>query len=392
MSSYGHGAAAVIDRVARRAGRLPTIVVASVWLVHGLFNKLLHGSPRHLQIVQSVPGLAGSRGELVLTIVGMCEVGIAVWVVSGSAAIVCASVQTVFLLSMNVVELSVARSLLLWPAGLIPINLAFLGVAWIGASRRPSATVFTRLRRHPIAVEAHFRHCLTLTYALSPDVLRPLLPPGLELDTYDGYAFVAVALVQTESLRPAVLPAALGQNFFLAGYRIFTTFTPTGGKTMRGLRILRSDADRSGMVAGGNLLTHYNYHHCGASVDDSWPCIHFSVRTDDGRGSLEVTADRSNEMLPAGSAFWSLRDARRFAGPLLFTFDYERETNSIIAIRATRTNWRPAPISVDVRRISFFEQPPFNGCTPTLAAAFYVHDVDYRWERGARYALGDGKE
>jgi len=426
--------AGVREWIVRRIGRWSTFMVAAVWLVHGLLNKLLHFSPRHLQIVQSVPGLAGSRGELVLTAVGMCEVAIAVWVVSGWAATVCAAVQTVFLLSMNIVELSVARSLLLWPAGLVPINLAFLAVAWVAASSRQHATnhseglrpsdsltrslagtpqaplrsrgltrllvrprsfgleMTSRLRRHPIAIEAHFRHCLTLTYAVRPNVLRSLLAPGLELDTYDGHAFVAVALVQTESLRPALLPAALGQDFFLAGYRIFTTFTGRGGKAVRGLRILRSDADRAGMVIGGNLLTHYNYHRCEASCDPSGARIHFSVRTADGLGSLEVTADRSREALPVGSVFWSLRDARRFAGPLLFTFDYERETDSIIAIRATRTNWQPTPVSVDVRRISFFEQAPFNRCAPMLAAAFYVHDVDYRWERGVRYALGERKE
>jgi hypothetical protein len=367
-------------------------LVASVWLIHGLFNKLLHVSPRHLQIVQSVPGLAGSRGEFVLTAVGLCEVGIAVWVVSGWVATICAAFQTVFLLSMNIVELSVARSLLLWPAGLVPINLAFLAVAWVAADSRQPARMLTRLRRHPMAIAAHFRHCLTLTYALPPDVLRPLLPPGLELDTYDGHAFVAVALVQTEQLRPAALPAALGQNFLLAGYRIFTTFTLPGGKTMRGLRILRSDADRSAMVAGGNLLTHYKYHRCQATVVDSPPCIDFSVRTVDGLGALDVSADRSRETLPAGSVFWSMRDARRFAGPLLFTFDHERETNSIISIRATRTNWQPTPVAIDVRRIAFLDQPPFNRCTPILAAAFYVHDVDYRWERGVRYALGERKE
>jgi hypothetical protein len=146
------------------------------------------------------------------------------------------------------------------------------------------------------------------------------------------------------------------------------------------------------MVIGGNLLTHYNYHRCEASCDSSGARIHFSVRAADGLGSLEVTADRSREALPVGSVFWSLRDARRFAGPLLFTFDYERETDSIIAIRATRTNWQPTPVSVDVRRISFFEQAPFNRCAPVLAAAFYVHDVDYRWERGVRYVLGERKE
>ena len=112
------------SRVAQNwLGRLSTIVVATVWLVHGLFNKLLHFSARHLQIVQSMPGLAGSRGQLVLTAVGLCEVGIAVWVWSGWTAGICATVQTVFLLSMNVVELSVARPLLLASSALVSPGL-----------------------------------------------------------------------------------------------------------------------------------------------------------------------------------------------------------------------------------------------------------------------------
>jgi len=375
------------DRTASLLAGLATAIVASVWLVHGLFNKLLHFSPRHLLIVQSVPGLAGGRGEAVLTAIGVFEVGIALWVLSGSAAGVCAAVQTVVLLTMNVVELSTARSLLLWPAGLIPINVLFLSLAWVAARSR-SGNVFVALRRHPIAVKAYFRRCLTLTYALPPEVVRRLLPPGLDLETYDGHAFIAVALVQTRSLRPAGFPERFGQNFFLAGYRVFTTFRQSDGRRLRGLRILRSDADRLAMVIGGNLLTHYNYHRCTTTVEASAVRLHFSVSTSDDHGTLDVLADLSTATLPAGSPFQSVREARRFAGPLPFTFDYERETNAIIAIRATRANWQPDPVSVEVRRISFFDHPVFQGCTPVLAAAFYVHDIDYRWERGVRHPLG----
>jgi uncharacterized protein YqjF (DUF2071 family)/uncharacterized membrane protein YphA (DoxX/SURF4 family) len=375
--------------MARYAGGMSTLFVAAVWLLHGLFNKLLHGSPRHLQIVQSVPGLSGAAGQHVLTLVGLLEVGIAFWVLSGWAAHCCAAVQTAVLLSMNAIELTVARPLLLWPAGLIPVNLVFLAIAWVAAGSREPCTLLARLRRHPIAIHAHLRDCLTLTYALPPDVLRRLLPPGLELETYGGFAFVAVALVQTESLRPAGLPALAGQDFFLAGYRIFTTFAPATGPVMRGLRILRSDADRARMVAGGNLLTHYNYHRCDVSIDASPDRLRVTVRTRDHYGDLDVIADLANAMLPAGSPFRSVRDARRFAGPLPYTFDYEQETHAIIAINARRTNWRPAPVAVDVRRISFFDQAVFDGCTPVLAAAFHVRDIDYRWARGVRYALSE---
>jgi uncharacterized protein YqjF (DUF2071 family) len=253
--------------------------------------------------------------------------------------------------------------------------------------------VRARLRRHPIPIAAHFKQCLTLTYALPPEVLRPLLPPGLQLETFDGYGFVAVALVQTEDLRPAGLPPLLGQDFFLAGYRIFTRFERADGRRIRGLRILRSDTDRARMVAGGNLLTHYNYHRCSARVTATDGRIGVEVSTPDHAGDLRVVANltpQTSGALPAGSPFRSLRDARRFAGPLPFTFDYESETHAIIAIQAARANWNPTPVLVDVERIAFFDSPAFRGCTPILAAAFHTKDIDYRWERGVRHPLGAG--
>ena len=361
--------------------------VAAVWLLHGLYNKLLGGSARHLAIVQSVPGLEGVAGQRVLTAVGFGEVAIALWVLSGWRPRVCAATQTVALLSMNVLELTFARDLLLWPAGLLPLNLAFLALAWSVAEPRVWPRLRARLRRHPFAVQAHFRHAVTLTYALPAEVLRPLLPPGLELETVGGHGFVAVALVQTEALRPAGMPAALGQDFFLAGYRLFTTFRAPNGRRLRGLRILRSDANRARMVAGGNLLTHYNYHRCVSSVDVTPDRLRIVVSTADHAADLRVTADLSVPALPKSSPFATLREARRFAGPLPFTFDYEAETNAIIAIQATRAGWRPEAVSVDVEQLTFFDQPAFAGCTPVLAAAFHVANIDYRWERGVHYRI-----
>jgi uncharacterized membrane protein YphA (DoxX/SURF4 family) len=372
---------------ARNAVPLLTLLVASVWLIHGLYNKLLHGSTRHLAIVQSVPWFGGSTGEHTLMAVGLLETGIGLWVLVGSAPRLCAAVQTVLLPTMNVVELTFARHLLLWPAGLLPLNLAFLALAWTVALSGERGRLFAWLRRHPLPVDAHLRDCITLTYAVPAPVLRRLLPPGLELETVAGFGFIAVAVVEAESLRPSGLPKACGQDFFLAGYRLFARFRLPNGGSIRGLRILRSDTDRWPMVLGGNLLTHYNYHRCDAAVDATPRRIRVSVRTPDGGGDLDVTADPATQTLPAGSPFSSVRDARRFAGPLPFTFDYERETHSIIAIRATRTNWRPVPIAVDVGRIAFFDRPEFAGCTPVLAAAFHVKAIDYRWERGVRYAL-----
>jgi hypothetical protein len=241
------------------------------------------------------------------------------------------------------------------------------------------------LKRHPIPISAFFRHSLVLTYAFPPEILQPLLPEGLVLDTYCGFGFLAIALVQTKDLRPSFLPAAMGSNFFLSGYRIFTRLAG-GAQSKRGLRILRSDTDNPWMVRAGNLLTHYNDHLCEAILEDRDDEIHWTIRTPNATADLEVRARLSDEPapLPDGSPFSIMKDARRFAGPLPYTFDYEEATNSIIGILAMRQVWDPKPVAVEVLRNTFLEQEPFRKAKPILANAFHVRDVPYQWQRGRR--------
>jgi hypothetical protein len=78
------------------------------------------------------------------------------------------------------------------------------------------------LKRHPFPVVAHFDRVVAVSFAFPESTLRPLLPQGLEMDTFEGFGFLTVALVWTRRMRPAGFPEALGQDFFLAGYRIFT--------------------------------------------------------------------------------------------------------------------------------------------------------------------------
>jgi hypothetical protein len=249
----------------------------------------------------------------------------------------------------------------------------------------PELNALYRLRRHPIPISAFFSHSLVLTYALEPQILEPLLPPGLMLDTYRGYGFLAIALVQTKRLRPSFLPAAMGRDFFLSGYRVFTRLAG-GRQSLRGLRILRSDTDHQWMARAGNLLTHYNYRLCRVTVEERGQEIHWAIETPGAEADLEVTAHLTGEPapLPVGSPFATLAEARRFAGPLPYTFDYEEETHSIIGIQAIRQKWDPQPVAVDVLRNAFLEGEPFRRTKPVLANAFYVRDVPYQWQRGKR--------
>jgi hypothetical protein len=245
------------------------------------------------------------------------------------------------------------------------------------------ANMIHLLKRHPIPISAFFRHSLVITYAFPREILETLVPEGLVLDTCRGHAFLAIALVQTEHLRPSFLPAALGRAFFLSGYRIFTRLAG-GALSRRGLRILRSDTDHPWMVRAGNWLTHYNYRLCHVDLREREDELHWTIQTPGSEADLEVTAHLPGKPapLPEGSPFATLAEARRFAGPLPYTFDYEKATNSIIAIRALREKWNPEPVAVEVRRNTFLEREPFRRARPILANAFHVRDVPYQWQRG----------
>lgn len=247
-------------------------------------------------------------------------------------------------------------------------------------------------RRHPIPMVTHFRHSLVLAYAFPADVLRPLVPPGLELDTYGDAGFVAIAAVQADRLRPVGFPAWLGGDFLLTGYRLFVRGPDPSGGQRRGLHIMRSDTDRRSMVLGGNALTHYRYRLAAIrfdSVDADSSTLEIEIRTPDAEADLHVVADLSPpaDQPPLGSPFRGTNDARRYAGPLPWTFDHEPETNSVVAIHGRRSEWHPTPVEVDVKECTFLDDARFRGARPVLANAFHVADIDYRWDRGIRMPL-----
>lgn len=237
-------------------------------------------------------------------------------------------------------------------------------------------------------MQAQFEQVLVLTYALPASTLQSLLPPGLVLDTFENLGFLAIAMVQTRAMRPSFTPRFLGRDFFLTGYRIFARYRRPSGQVLRGLRILRSDTDSEFMVRWGNRLTHYGYRKADVRYKGNLRNLEIEVKSPSGEADLHVLADLTSEpaRLPKDSPFPDFQVARKFAGPLPFTFDYEAETQSIIRIQGVREAWNPKPTNVEVLRNTFIEQEPFRSAHPLLASAFHLTNVPYRWKRGVREA------
>jgi len=110
------------------------LAVAAVWVYEGLWCKLLGGERHQEQVVAAVPFLGPRVGALFLKALGVVEVGMALWVLSGAAPLACAVAQTVLLVTLNANGILWARHLIHDPAGMLVKNFAFLLLAWVGAS------------------------------------------------------------------------------------------------------------------------------------------------------------------------------------------------------------------------------------------------------------------
>lgn len=236
------------------------------------------------------------------------------------------------------------------------------------------------LAHHPFAVAARLSRTTVLTYAVPVAALRPLVPAVLSLDTLDDtWAFVAVAMVQTRQLRPKGVPAFLGQDFFLIGYRVFVRYTTAAGKRLRGLYILRSETDKRRMQWLGNLFTGYHYRTIDIVHQATANGLRFASEKARLRIRVELAAGGEAE-LPVGSPFASWARARRFAGPLPFTFSVDEANRQVVIVEGVREDWHPQPVRVLEAQVGLLDELGLPGVQ--LASAFTMTDIPYSWQKG----------
>ncbi|MFD2599592.1 DUF2071 domain-containing protein [Sphingobacterium corticis] len=239
--------------------------------------------------------------------------------------------------------------------------------------------MFSQLKNHPFAVNAHFDQSIILTFAVSREQLAPLLPPSLQLDTYqDKWAFLAVALVRTSALRPAGFPTWMGQNFFLIGYRIFVRYTDQNGRRLRGLLILKSQTDKKQMSLLGNVFTHYRYEEI--KIQKGAKGSNQIIEAPDNRFRIAFQSNSEDVKMPIDSPFYDWKDARKFAGPLPHTFTYLSNSKEMLIVEGQRQNWIPKPVQINSYNIPYFSELGIKN--PILASAFQIKDIPYHWKKG----------
>ena len=94
------------------AHKLLTIGIAIIWILNGLFCKVLNLVPRHQQIVAKILGNEDAR--LLTVVIGFSEIFMAIWILSGIKSKLNAIAQIIIIAVMNTLEFILVPDLLLW--------------------------------------------------------------------------------------------------------------------------------------------------------------------------------------------------------------------------------------------------------------------------------------
>ena len=129
---------------------LLTVAITLVWLINGLFCKVLNYVPRHRMIVARI--LGETHATILTTAIGLSEILMALWIASGIKSRWCALVQMCVVALMNILEFILVPDLLLFGRFNAVFATVFILVVYINEfvlhNDRGLQYIFTGNRKH----------------------------------------------------------------------------------------------------------------------------------------------------------------------------------------------------------------------------------------------------
>lgn len=140
-----------------------------------------------------------------------------------------------------------------------------------------------------------WRHLLFLHWPIPTEQLRPVVPASLDLDTFDGVAYVGLVPFVMEGVRPAWAPEALAFDFLETNLR---TYVHVGG-TDPGVYFFSLEAASRIAVMAARVGWSLPYHYAEMSIQLDGDRVRYSS-TRAGEPSARVEVDyRIGELLGA---------------------------------------------------------------------------------------------
>ncbi len=143
-----------------------------------------------------------------------------------------------------------------------------------------------------------WRDLLFAHWTVDEAALRPLIPPSLEIDTFEGRAYIGVIPFAMEDVSPRGLPAVP----YLTAFPEVNVRTYVRHGDQHGVWFFSLDAGRRLAVEGARLGFHLPYFHARMSIERDGETVVYRVSRHDRRGrpgELDVHYRPTGSVRPA---------------------------------------------------------------------------------------------
>jgi hypothetical protein len=141
-----------------------------------------------------------------------------------------------------------------------------------------------------------WRDLLFLHWPVSPESIRPLVPAGLEVDVFDGHAWVGLVPFRMEGVRAVGVPEPLSFSFAETNVR---TYVHAAGRDP-GVLFLSLDAGSLLAVIGARAAWSLPYHHARADLSRDGLRFRYDLERRGVHGArLQVEWDIGERLGPA---------------------------------------------------------------------------------------------
>jgi uncharacterized protein len=195
-----------------------------------------------------------------------------------------------------------------------------------------------------------WEHLLFAHWSVDPSAMARVIPPGLELDLFDGRAWIAVTPFLLRGLRPRFLPSIPGVNPFLETN--VRTYVRRGGRG--GIYFFSLDATSRAAVNGARILNDLPYRHARGRIRVAGGAVSYMLRRTDrrhGAASLDTSygpRGRAAEPMPGSLEHFLVERYCLFAVP---------ESGEIIRTDIHHRPWRIHPAHGEVRQSGLVPAP-----------------------------------
>jgi len=231
------------------------------------------------------------------------------------------------------------------------------------------------------SIQGVIKRRLLVNFRVDPEVVRRILPEGLEPKLHNGYAVAGICLIRLYAIRPAMDPLPLGFSSENAAHRVAVLWRSDGGGWAEGVFIPRRHTNSSVILALGGRLFPGLHKRAWFEVNDTTERISMKVEAVAGDMKVVVQA-RSSAGLPPGSVFESLEAASAFFRGGALGYSPGREPGSLEGLRLITPDWRVAPLDVSHVYSSWFsDERCFPSGSVDFDCALVMRDVEHQWQR-----------